>query len=128
MFTVLQCLVHKPTWYFHEIQDQLFQATGTWIHASTVCSTVKEQGFTRKKVQPIALQQSEDKRVEYMAEVAVFNTDMLIWVLGYSSSCLSTKSGIEDVYTTKLSVDGEKFEGIFMPVLTYWLTMPAYIT
>jgi transposase len=31
VFTVLQCLVQKPTSYLHEIQDQLFQTTGTWV-------------------------------------------------------------------------------------------------
>ena len=80
VFTILQCLVHKPTSYLREIQDQLFQATGTWVHASTICRTVKEQDFTHKKVQTIALQQSEDKRIEYMAEIGVFNSDMLIWI------------------------------------------------
>ena len=80
VFTVLQCLVQKPTSYLHEIQDQLFQATGTWVHASTLCHTIKEHGFTHRKVQTVALQMSEEKRVQYMADVSVFNPDMLIWI------------------------------------------------
>ena len=73
-FTVLQTLIHHPTAYLHEVQDHLFPATGTWVSAST-CHTIKEQGFTHKKVEVTALQRSEKK---YMAKMLLFNTDMFI--------------------------------------------------
>ena len=79
-FTILQSLIHKPTLYLSEVQEKLFETTGTWVHESTICRTIKQQGFTRKTVQYIALQQSESKRIEFMAEVSVFNPDMLIWI------------------------------------------------
>ena len=41
---------------------------------------IKEQGFTRKKVELRALQRSEEKRIEFMAEISLFNPDMLIWI------------------------------------------------
>ena len=55
-FTLLQTLIHHPTAYLHEVQEQLFQATGIWASASTICRTIKEHGFTHKKVEVIALQ------------------------------------------------------------------------
>ena len=60
-FTVLQTLIHNPTAYLHEVQDHLFQATGIWVSASTICCTIKEQGFTHKKVEVITLRRSEQR-------------------------------------------------------------------
>ena len=73
---MLQTLIHHPTAYLHEVQDHLFQATGVWVSASTVCRTISEHGFTHNKVEVIALQ----RRIEYMAEISLFNPDMLIWI------------------------------------------------
>ena len=67
LFTVLQTLIHDPTAYLHESEHHLFQVTGTWVSASTICHTIKEQGLTRKKMEVIAIQRSEKKRIEYMA-------------------------------------------------------------
>ena len=47
-FTVLQTLIHHPTAYLHEVQDHLFQATGVWVSASTVCRIISEHGFKHK--------------------------------------------------------------------------------
>ena len=79
-FTILQTLIHKPTSYLHEVQDQLFEVTGVWVHSSTICRTIKEQGFTRKKVCRIATQQSEQLRIQFMAEISMYNPDMLVWI------------------------------------------------
>lgn len=79
-FTVLQSILHKPTAYLEEIQQNLFDTTGTWVHVSTICRTVKQRGFTRKKVQSIALQQSEIKRIQFMSEISAYDPDMLIWI------------------------------------------------
>ena len=76
-FTILQTLIHKPTSYLHEVQDQV---TGVWVHSSTICHTIKEQGFTRKKVCRIATQQSEQLRIQFMAEISMYDPDMLVWI------------------------------------------------
>jgi len=55
--------VHKPTLFLDEVQEQLYKSTGKWVHASTICRTIKQNGFTHKKVQVIALQQSEAARL-----------------------------------------------------------------
>ena len=142
LFTILQSLIIKPTSFLCEIQQQLLCSTGKWVHASTICRTIREQGLTRKKVRTIALQQSESRRIEYMAEVSVFHPDMLIWIdetgsdrrnsirkYGYSLRGMPaqvfqlrvggkrisaipvlTTRGIEDVYTSKETINGERFE------------------
>ncbi len=155
LFTVLQTLIHHPTSYLYEVQNDLVRITGTSVSASTICRTVKQQGFTRKKVQLIALQRSEKKRIEFMAHISHFNPDMMIWIdetgsdrrksvrqYGYSlrgiparhtqlrvggrrvsAIPVMTTGGIEDVYVTKDSINGEKFvEFIIMCVLP--LIMP----
>ena len=90
----------------------------------------------------IALQQSEARRIQYMAEISLFHPDMLIWIdetgsdrrnsirkYGYSlrgtpaqvfqlrvgGKCISaipilTTHGIEDVYTSTETINGERFE------------------
>ena len=65
-FTTLQSILHKPTAYLEEVQQELFDITGTWVHISTICRSIKQHGFSRKKMQSIALQLSETKRIQYM--------------------------------------------------------------
>ena len=79
-FTVLQSILHKPKAYLDEVRQELFDITGRWVHLSTICRTIKKHGFTRKKLQSIALQQSETKRVKYMSDISVLDPDMLIWI------------------------------------------------
>ena len=78
LFTILQSLIIKPTSFLCEIQHQLLCSTGKWVHTSTICHTIKEQGLTRKRVRTIALQQSEARRIQYMAEISLFHPDMLL--------------------------------------------------
>ena len=52
-FTVMQSIIHKPTLFLQEVQEHLYNATGKWVSASTVCRTIKAKEFTRKKVQVI---------------------------------------------------------------------------
>ena len=45
----------------------------------TICRTV-HLGLTRKKVQRIALQCSEELQLQFMAEISMFDPEMIIWV------------------------------------------------
>ena len=113
-FTVLQSILHNTTAYLEEVQQDLFDTTGTWIHVSTICHTIKQRGFTRKKVQCIiALQQSETKRIQFMSEVSVYDPDMLIWI---DETCSTRRNSIRSYgyslrgtrpCTHKLRVSGE---------------------
>ena len=53
--SILQSLVNRPTMYLEELQSELYDLTGTWVHVSTICRTVQRLGLTRKKVQLVAL-------------------------------------------------------------------------
>ncbi len=79
-FTILQSLIYNPAAFLNEIQSQLYDTTGKWVHASTICRTIHQHNFTRKKIQVIALQRSEEARIRFMAEVSGYHPDMLIWV------------------------------------------------
>ena len=57
---VLQSLIAKPNIYLSELQEHLYDATGTWVSFSTICRTVHRLSFTRKKLTTIAAQQSEE--------------------------------------------------------------------
>ena len=102
--------------------------------------SIKEQGLTYKKVRTVAIQQSEERRIQYMTEISIFHPDMLIWidetgsdrrnsirkygyslrvtpaqvfqlrVGGISAIPVMTTRGIEGVYTSTETINGEKFE------------------
>ena len=38
--TVLQATIDNPSVYLIELQNKLFDTTGTWVHESTICRTV----------------------------------------------------------------------------------------
>ena len=75
--SVIQSLVNKPTMYLEELQSELYELTGTWVHVSTICRTVQHLGLTRKKVQRIALQCSEELQLQFIAEISIFDPEMI---------------------------------------------------
>ena len=58
----------------------LIDATGVWASKTTICRTIRQQGFTNKKVETIALQRSEEKIIELMADISQYDPEMLIWI------------------------------------------------
>ena len=77
---LLQRLIDRPGTHLYELQQQLFNATGTWVHVSTICRTVDRLGFTRTRLQHVALQRCEEMRAEFMADISNFDASMLVWV------------------------------------------------
>ena len=49
--------IAEPSIYLSEIQEHVYDATGTWVSFSTICRTAHRLGFT-KKLTTIATQQS----------------------------------------------------------------------
>ena len=41
-FPILQSLIYNPSAFLHEIQPQLYDSNGKWIHASTICQTIHQ--------------------------------------------------------------------------------------
>lgn len=53
--TALQSQIDRPGIFLIELQQQLNEVTGRTVHISTICRTVHRLGFTRKRLQHIAL-------------------------------------------------------------------------
>ena len=66
--------------YLVELQKKLFDASGTWVHESTICRTIHRIGFSRKKLQHIAYGRSEDLRAKFIADISIFDPHMCLWV------------------------------------------------
>ena len=78
--TVLQTLLTSPGTFLHEVQSELFETTRTWIDCSTICRYARRWGMSRQKMTNVALQRSDVKRAEFIAEMMQFNTDMFLFV------------------------------------------------
>ena len=151
--SLIQSLLNKPEMYLEELRQELIQITGADVCVSTICKTLKRLGFSRKKMRQVALQRSEEQRLELKEEVAYLDADMLVWIdecgsnrrnevrkYGYSLRDLTptsykfvsrgqrlsaipvvTTRGIEDVFITNKSVNGDLFlqfvEQCLVPVL-----------
>ena len=48
MVIVIELLSAKPSIYLDEIQEELYNMTGTYVHNSTICPTMQYLGFCRK--------------------------------------------------------------------------------
>jgi len=77
---LLQSLIASPGIHLSELCEQLEDATGKVVHPSTICRTIQHFGMTRQKLRTIAIQWSECKRAEFMADVSLFDPDMLVWL------------------------------------------------
>ena len=77
---LLQSLIASPGIYLCEICEQLEDATGKVVHPSTICRTIQHFSMTRQKLRTIAIQWSECKRAEFMADISLFDPDMLVWL------------------------------------------------
>ena len=78
--TLLQTLLDAPGIYLREVQEEMYDVFGTWVHCSTICRTAKALGLTRQKMKREAIQRSEERRAEFMAEISAFSPDMLVFL------------------------------------------------
>ena len=67
--TVLQTLLTSPSTFLHEVLSELFETTWTWIDCSTICRYARRWGMSRQKMTNVALQRSDVKHVEFIAEM-----------------------------------------------------------
>ena len=80
IFLLVQLVCDNPSIYLGEVQFELQRATGTIAHASTICRTLKKLGFTRKRLQLVALQRSDVLRARFQADVSTFSSEMFLFV------------------------------------------------
>ena len=79
---ILESLLDNPGIYLHEIKKQLIEETGTDVDISTICRFIKNSNFTRKRIQVIAKQRSDELRAYYYYDMLIFkgHSEMLIFV------------------------------------------------
>ena len=70
----------NPTLHLSEIAEKVREISGTVVSTSTLCRLLASHGFTRKKIQHVALQRRVDFRAKFMATVSLFRRDMFVWV------------------------------------------------
>ena len=152
--TLIRSLLNKPDMYLEELKQEHMQVTGIEVSFSTVCRTLKHLGFSRKRFRYIAVQRSDERRLEFQEDIVYFNADMLVWTdecgsdrrnevrkYGYnlrgmtpvsynfinrgkrfSAIPVLTTRGIEDVFVTDKTVNGDIFlqfvEQCLVPVLS----------
>ena len=78
--TALQTFLDKPGMYLREIQQELYDVTGSWYSCATICRTAKRLGLSRQKMKRVAVQRSEIKRAEYIAEIQEFKPEMFLFI------------------------------------------------
>lgn len=77
---ILALVAENPCLYLHEICTLIEEATGLNVSGSTVCRVLHKMGFTRKKVQTIAMQRSSTYRGHFMSLVLQFSPECFVWV------------------------------------------------
>ena len=76
---LLELVIENPGMYLTEMKKEL-HARGTDVDESTICRFLKESKFSRKKMRLVAIQQSEELRARYLAEVVLYDPSMLNFV------------------------------------------------
>ena len=78
---LLRLILERPGIYLSEIQRKFFDMFGVEISVSTIlCRTLKFMGCSRQKIQYVALQRSDVYRARYMAEIAMHDPAMLVFI------------------------------------------------
>ena len=77
---LLQCILENPGIYLHEIKIKLYELFGVEVSASTICRTLHYMGCSRQRMYLVALQQSDVLRGKFMADISVYDPNMLVWL------------------------------------------------
>ena len=77
---LLRLIINNRGIHLHEIQQEWIAIFGVSVSAATFCKTLKYMGCTRQVMKYVALQQSDEQRACFMAEMSVYDPSMLIWI------------------------------------------------
>ena len=93
--TLLRLVLDNPGIYLREIVDKLRQIYGITISMSTICRTLRIMGCSRQAMHRVAIQQSDSSRARFMANIAVYDPAMLVWLdeSGCDKRCIVRKYG-----------------------------------
>jgi len=76
----MELVLEWPGIYLLEICLKLRHFTGTEASEATVCRFLQKVGFTRTKIQHIAVQWNEERRARYLAEMQRYEAATLAFV------------------------------------------------
>ena len=79
-YMLVQMISENPSIYLREVRQKLLDVTGVDASETTICRTLKRLGFTRKKVQHVALQRCDMLIAEYQAEVSMYDSSLFVFV------------------------------------------------
>ena len=79
-FLLINTVLSDPALHLDELQREIESHSGRAVDVSTVLRTLRRFGFSRQKLQQVALQRSEVERLEYMASIQLFDPRMLIFL------------------------------------------------
>ena len=77
---ITDALISRPEMYLRELQDELFERTGTQASISTIFRTIRRLGFSRKKLRQVVLRRNDSLRAEFMEEMNYLTADMIVWL------------------------------------------------
>lgn len=79
-FLILELVAEKPGIYLRELRAEIFKNTGTQISESTICTFLRKNGFTRRKLSRVAGQRCDFLRSQFMEDLSIFSMDMFVFV------------------------------------------------
>jgi len=79
-FTILESVLQYPAIYLKEIQVQVEELTGTTVSESAICRYLQRCNFSRKKLNYVAAQRSEELRSKFVEDCSLYNRDMLVFL------------------------------------------------
>ena len=77
---IVGLLLDDPSMYLSEVCQKISMFTGLEVSPATICQVIHRNGFTRKKLQQIALQRSVEYRGHFFAEVQFYDVKQFVWV------------------------------------------------
>lgn len=77
---LLRLILESPGIFLYEVQRELYDQYGLDVSTSTICRTLRFMGCSRQRIQRIALQRSDECRARFMAEISMYDPEMLVWI------------------------------------------------
>ena len=77
---LLHCVLMNPGIYLREIQQDLYEITGTEVSPSAICRFFQRVGFSRQKLKLVAKQRDDFLRAQFSCDVAMYKPEMLIFL------------------------------------------------
>ena len=76
----MKLIINNPGILLREVQKELDDVLFLKISISTIYRFLHKNGFTKQKLQLCALQSSEILRQQFIVDVSVYTTDMLVFI------------------------------------------------